>query len=366
MNTRIQRRKIEGRPVHRGGFTLIELILVIALLGLVVLVAMPAFSGLMRSASEGGAENALRSGLAAGRDAAVRSSGINDGAAVFFFEPGGRLTIVPCVRVGAVKDWRANSTGLGGALVWRDGFVPVPEVDPIQLPLNWMIRAYAAPETVDDQWYDDNYQPMRDEGNWVFPETGFYDRSVDQDGDDRQSFMVRFQAGTGRLRIHNGEPALVLSLRPTSILDRPNDWKDPTKAEDLGRWVQRVLNDSSLVRPGDRAELLGNESGDTVLVRSVSLLAVYDIKRLAAAIGMRGINPKTGSLYGDGRGIGGDFPTDPTLDSAMLGGLNESDVISRVNDWIEGRQGGPLADVPSDVRLFTVPRYAGQVQEIAP
>lgn len=369
MNVNMYNKKADRRPARWGGYTMIELILVIALLGLVVLVAVPAFTGLMRSSSEAGAENALRTGLAAGRDAAVRSSGINDGAALFVFEPGGRLTIVPCVRVGAVMDERANSTGVGRSLVSRDVFVPVPEIDPVQLPRNWMVRAYTAPESIDGQWYDDNNIYDEDEGNWVFPESGFYDRLASNDGEDRQSFMVRFQAGTGRLRIHNGEPALVVLPRPSSM-NRPsgrnNKWKDAFKADDLGRWVKRVLNDSSLVSPGQRAELLGDESGDTVLARSVSLLAIYDIKRLAAAVGLRGINEKTGSLYGAGRSAVSNFPEDPELDSTILDGLSESEVIDRVNQWIEGSTAGPLGDVPSDVRLFTVPRYAGQVQEIAP
>src|SRR5436305_8362895 len=81
----------------RRGFTLIELLVVIAIFVLLLALAVPAVSSLMDSSEESMAQNALRSGLAAARDAAMRSSGYDDGAAVFFYEPGGRLSIVPCI-----------------------------------------------------------------------------------------------------------------------------------------------------------------------------------------------------------------------------------------------------------------------------
>jgi prepilin-type N-terminal cleavage/methylation domain-containing protein len=343
---------------HDGGFTLAELLAVITILVILIAMAVPAFKSMLYSSSQSLAENKLRVGLAASRELAVMRD--RDSAAVFTFDPRGNMTILPCVFVGQFKDRDAT-----GADVFRDVFVPDNQMTPIQMPGSWTVRGYTLADTVDQNgnssgWYDaGTYDGTI--GNWLFPETGFYDATVPADGDDRQTFAIRYEGGTGMLAVGEQNEMLVVSPRPSSNDRNPNASLRVDQAENLERWARRVLTDTALIDPQKR-RLIGDESGDTILARTVGLLTVFDETRLAGAIGGR-LDRDSGSLYQD---TTDGSVTDPVL--VTIDGDTGPALTDRVNAWIEGRSiglwSGSWTPPESDARIFTIDRYLGGVVDV--
>jgi prepilin-type N-terminal cleavage/methylation domain-containing protein len=130
-------------PIQRRdvAFTLIELLIVISIFVLLLAIAVPAFSSMLYSSEQSMAENALRTGIAAARDAAIRSAQGEDAAAVFFYDyRTGRESILPCVYAGTIKDdCQPRVTCPRGAR----GVRPRPGFEPVQLPRGWSARGYA-------------------------------------------------------------------------------------------------------------------------------------------------------------------------------------------------------------------------------
>src|SRR5205085_6638900 len=199
------------------GFTITEVLVVIAIIVLLIAIAVPAFSSLMNSSERNLAENQLKAAIAAARDAAIQSD-TGDAAAVFLFTlspggNGGHITIVPCVVAGQIQDTTDNQPMQPGSTnaVVRDVLVPITQITPMQLPRGWSVRAYAVPGSVYDGtrqkelWYegfDPSGTAQAGVGGWIFPETNFYDPTASPPpatgkGSPRQSFMIRFKAGTG-------------------------------------------------------------------------------------------------------------------------------------------------------------------------
>ncbi len=426
-----------GRP--GGAFTLIELIVVITIIAILVAIGLPAFSSVVASSERALAANQLVVGLSTARDAAIRSGpaeagGSGDSAAVFFFEPGGRVSIVPCVHVGTIWDLADQTQGMQNTKnrVRRDVFAPIGDVTPIQLPRGWGVRGFAAMGTTDRQspssalapdpngWYEKpaNAGALAREldpnapGNWVFPETDFYAnvlnpqassssaRELGVAGLDRQTFLVRFKAGTGAVEINDQRLVLVLDPAPSVV---PTDARLPAAAhgrqwraelattplgdyrvdvtKDFGQFVRRLASrvdmDGSASLQTSAADLeairqvLGDESCDTILARPVTEIALYSEQRLARGIGGTGANRATGCLYGgrdtSGRAV---VPIRPEIDVAAIGfgtaAPSQIELASRINAWIEGRYTpqGATEPVESDARIFTVSRYLGQAVAI--
>jgi hypothetical protein len=370
-------------------FTITELIVVIAIIILIVAVAVPAFQSIIYSSEATVAQTRMSAGLKAARDYAMQAGPGEDTAAVFFydFDPdprrrtGGRLRIVPCIRVGELDDIPPPG-GLGtgpGQTVRREVFVPIPGAEPVELPKGWMVRAFAPPGWVDSVWYEGTrYNSTDPAGHWVFPETGFYNRDEVLDFSNnqtaRQSFMVRFQGGSGELSPTSTREVLVLAPRP-SVLGRstnPADvWKRADLASDLRRFARRILTSRDLMTgasPNEAQRLLGDRSADTVLVRPVWMLALYDERRLASAIGAE-IDPVTGCIYKSGTNL-------PEFVNNIPGPANM--VGRRIRQWIEGdtnfddevrkraissASGGGIrrGDAP-EARLFTIDGFTGNLR----
>lgn len=369
----------------RGGFTLTELLVVISLLVLLIAIAVPSFSSIMYNNERAQAENQLRAGVAAARDAAIQSVHA-DSLAVFVFAPNGRTLIYPAVQAGSLDDevLVGSPSAQPNRNPKRDVFVLSPGAEPVQLPRGWMVRGYAPPLTAGSViagnnpstgWYDspDTMASGTEvRGNWVFPETSFYNPSTADDGWKRQTFAIRFEGGTGALAIADGTECLIVDPSPASALGgfrtaQPFSSYRFDTSTDAASLVRRILvmSESALTLV-DKRRLLGDRSVDTILARPVAEIALYDERHLAGAIGARGLSKATGTLYGD-PATPAAYPSVPRFDSSLFAGLFSPDRVTQdISTWIEGRYKNGNRAVESDARLFTFQQYLGQMQEVTP
>jgi len=362
----------------RPGFTLTELLAVISIIVLLVAIAVPAFSTILYNNERVQAENQLRVGITSARDAAIASDG-GDAAAVFIFRPGERLLIVPAVMVGTIEDQViVNGTPVGGTTTrTRDVFVPVASGEAIALPRGWGVRGFAPPGAIDagtgnaSGWFDSLLsQPAGSEtrGNWVFPETGFYNGQTATDGWKRQTFIVRFEARTGSLAVGATRDCLIVDPVPNQSFRTTAPFANNRidQATDQAQFVKRAISSANALTLAQQQALLGDRSLDTILARPLTEIALVDERRLAAGMLTSGLNRATGSFYGV-PGNGRDIPTEPRYDTDLFPTGGDPATISlSISEWIEGRlrRSGEL--VASDARLFTMQRYLGQLKEVTP
>ncbi len=356
----------------RSAFTLIEMLVVMIIIVILLGVAVPSFQAILNSSESALAESMLKAGMRAGRDAALRSSGDRDSAVVFFFEPGGQCSMVVCVKAGTLLD----EDGAGN-VVARDVFAPSPVNQPIQLPRGWSVRGYAPAYSIgvsndvtqdpNHQWYESNAgRPLNSqEGNWVFPETGFYNTNSPDDGFNRQSFMVRFQAGSGMVKIADTSTVLVVAPGPYA------SWRGSgvfslhraDQAEDLTKFVQRVLTAPTSLTDAQRRQLIGLRASDSVLCRAVSQLVLYQERALAGGLGVRP-DRETGSLYRP-------FVIGTSSAPELVAGASVT--ARNINRWVTGDtnldgrhrsyNGANREDEP-DTRVFALDRATGALQQV--
>lgn len=334
----------------RNAFTLIELLVVISLLTILLAIAVPAFSGLMYSSERSMADSKIKIAATLGRDAAVRAGRGNDGAVAFFFEPGGRVRAVPFVKVGVLNDLND-----AGNVVQRDVFVKVDLFESIEMPRNWSVRGYATPNSIDEDWYNDTYPTgERDQGNWVFPETAFFDPQEPDDEGFRQTFMIRFDAGSGTASVPTSRDAILFDPSPSRTLRTSGAFAtyNVERFSSHRAYVQHVLQ---LTHDGNKRELLGDRSPDTVLARQVTQVTVYDEQRLAGKLKVR-LDRATGSLYKAGERP--EFVDGP------------STLIQDINDWIESPDSATVASgdqkPEQEAKVYFVERYSGSLREMFP
>lgn len=358
---------------RRAAFTITELLVVISVVVIMIAIAVPALTNLIDGSERFLAENQLRVGISAGRDAAIRSDG-GDGGVVFvhqFDSRGGRIVMIPVVQVATIDDVvndEGDISGGGGSpsLVKRDIFVPVPNAQPVALPRGWGIRGFAPPDTVSASGSENGWYEWLDarsaEGNWVFPETSFFDPANAQLGDEegwrRQSFFVRFEAGTGVLRTERSDLAVVLDPVAEDSFRETAPWSTARvdRAASQIEWARRTALRTDIAQV-DRTRLLGDTSIDTILVRPVTELVLYSESSMASGVGLRGLNRETGSLYLPNSGVDGGF------DPQALGGRPPLEVARDQALWIAGRF-PPNDPVPSDARVFSLSKYLGGLEEL--
>lgn len=401
------------RSIVRRAFTVVELLVVISIIVIVLTIATPAFRSMIYSSERSLAFNSVEAAVASARDLSLRSAGGDDGAVVFLYDSGGRMRIIPAVRVGSLPVSLDAGVTPNAPKTRMDVFAPVADVPAIEMPLHWHVRGYApARSTVDmrpngtevSRWYNGDTcggrnprSAGKDERNWVFPESGFYasDLQVPSGGASRpgisptarQSFIVRFDARTGGLS-DDRSMAIVLDPRPSTKDriggERPNAdqvWLRVDRSEDLVRWARSVLEappfnprTGALRRPPFRdnipdgqPEYLGIDSNDTVLVKPVTRIAVYDERRLAADLGARSLNAATGTIYAP---VAADGSGDQKIrfDGSLFRNGFDADVVRRnINSWIEGDTNFDRDidddDVP-EARIYLVRPLTGELTEV--
>ena len=400
------------------GFTIIELLVVI-LIGLVILtIAVPAFRSMKYSSDRSLAVNALQAATQMARDVALSSG--QDGAVVFVYDyEVGKVQIIPAVMVGTLREGSTAAVGPGGAGALgdsphfdRDVFVPSDIGETLEIPRFWGVRGFASPRSLidfdsagnaDASWYNSRAYGGTDPddtdkslGHWVYPETGFFVRDAqiagsNTDGDfgsvntalptTRQSFMIRFDSRSGILSRDTNAALFVdpRNSRERPFGDRPNSFEQTLRAdlaEDLSGWASRVLMSATLfegstvawaARDADRRQqLIGAVSNDTILVKPVTRLAVYDERRMGTAIGARELNRVTQTLYMpiDQDDQNAEIEFDLTL---FADDPNESEIVEQINQWIDGDtnfDGMFQLDDEPESRLYLIQSYTGELQEV--
>lgn len=377
------------RSSTRRAFSLTELMVVIAVIGVLAYIGLAAFPSMLRASDRTLAENQLRIGLSAARDAAIRGDG-TDAAAVFTYDPVTRRTsIIPCVMVGTFRDRDPDPTNSNFPTQYldRELFVPLSNVESPQLPSGWLIAGLASESALDNGpgnptgWYVQSADRPLDvaKGAWVLPETDYYysESDVLASGNatryDRCTFMVRFAARTGVAISSESSPAAVLLPRP-STFSRPTVPTErstrPDLADNLTQWGKRLLRRAYAQAPdgvettgaiGVRriSDVLGSKRLDSVLASSVLSIAVMDTNELAKGLGIRANSRETGSIYSISTGNDNRIKWD---DNAV-GTANKADIAKHMDEWITGTlvpagASGNKA-VTSDVRIFVVQPIGG-------
>lgn len=409
---------IEHRGLIRRAFTIIEMLVVISIIAILVVIAVPSFQAMVSSSEESLAESLLRSAVRAGRDAALRGGAGEDGAVVFFFEPGGRTVLVPYISVGTLRDSLLPGSPLpNGPEVLREVFVPSPAGQPVRLPKYWMVRAQALSGLLDSGsstssgWYNkfsggggtlanDRYD--RGQVNWVFPETDFFNAGVPNDGAHRNTFMLRFEGGTGRRVTSPIEGALVFA--PGRVVNPPSLYANTSgparqstntliaqlRKGDPERYVRQVLAGrlpgvAAPLTEDQKRALIGRESSDMVLARPVSVIALYNERDLVAGL----------NQLGGASDVALDRDTDSLYEKPLISGVNSTDVPTpnpgpilvsalsgqarwrQINQWIEGDTdgdntygdtapdaAGAVKDRPT-AKLYLVDRFTGSLRRLS-
>lgn len=357
--------------MKRSGYTLIELLVVIVIASLLIGIAIPAFSALLTSSRETLAQTSLQQAIYSARDAASANIGGGDAAAVFFYDPDRGITVGIYEQVGTFTDSSLNTT----TTTERDVFVPIPSMEPVQLPPDFSVRGFAFnTQFCEEDWYEALFplSPCNPSGQanqsgpgaWVFPETAFYDQTDQLDGRDRQTFMIRFTAGTGALS-RESRTALVLDPRPSNLnRTTPGGIQSVTQATDLRAWTARLLITASIDQ-NERRALIGNVSSDTVLALPVTDITLYRERRLAQMLQLRSLNRDTNTIYS--KGDNPEVDTALFRDSTLAG--DRVELETRITAWIEGRLalGNTQATgsaLEADSAVYTVGPYFGDLVEV--
>ena len=352
------------RRAVRNAFTLTELLLVISIFVLLLALSVPAFSSMVNSANAARADAQLQVAVASARDAAVRGDTPGDTALGFFYELSGEMRL----QVMLYADTIVDQDEMGDRFE-RDVFVPDPSIRPIRLPRGWMARGYAPAATLraqEDQLFEQSMTGTaeRDRGHWIFPETAFYDATEGDNGEARQSVMMRFRARTGRPATSETRSALLVDAAPWTGFRRTGLYRDfrLDEAPDLVRFVGAVKGRLS---GDDLAEVIGDRATDTVLATPVREVALYRDEDLAAGLGVRS-NRVTRTLYTAPATITGTAIAADETAGWLPEYVGNNLSTEQISNWLEGRDpdSGDPAEDPADTRIYSVDQSSGVLREV--
>lgn len=382
MNSQPARNRLLAARTHpAGAFTVVEMLVVIVIITILLLVTIPSFNAMMYSSEQSLSENLLRGATRSARDVAIRSASDRDSAMVVTYDPATQRTILSTfVKAGVVRDFDPAAPTDQDRYVLREVFVPARDSAPVSLPRGWMVRGYVPAGFVDatgtrDSWYGGGRYSSGN-GNWVFPENGFFDPAAQDAGENRHTFVVRFEAGTGLMR--SGDAGAILLYVPSP----DGQWRQNVaggalrdqitkRSDDAEAYVQRILSLGPAAAGGNvnevnrvKRDLLGRRSTDMVMARPVSALAVYDENRMAAAFNTS-VNRISGSVYRPPTYIDASISIASTQPE-LLSGVEQVSI----NRWIQGDtdlnsriSDASGADQP-EARIFTIDRYTGTLRPV--
>jgi prepilin-type N-terminal cleavage/methylation domain-containing protein len=354
-----------SRPCARGAFSLVEMLVVLVIIVILLGIAIPAFRAMNQSQEKTSSEARLGFALAAARDAAINAGEGNDVAAVFTYDVGGPMRVVPCQYTGKLVSYAS-----GGVPASYELFVPIAAIEPLAMPTGWSVRGYAPGATINGGWYNDGVTPryVANAPAWVFPETGFFDHTSTTDGANRQTFMVRFEGGTGKLVGTTTKPSLVLLPRPSSAGRTLPDYLRADLSGDLRQLTMTFLTDPRMASLGNaqRAEAVGVTSSDWVMAKGVRVLALADENALAGSMGVR-VDEVTRCLYVATPGeVSAGLTFAPRLVNGPTGGTPLDTVsVDRAVEFYDNPTGTGTARVSTgEVRVYTVDRYTGTLKDL--
>ncbi|HZW07240.1 MAG TPA: prepilin-type N-terminal cleavage/methylation domain-containing protein [Phycisphaerales bacterium] len=358
-------RSTPSLTLRRRAFSLTEMLVVLVIIVILLGIAIPAFRAMNQSQEKTSSEARLAFALGAARDAAITAGEGNDVAAVFTYDIGGPMRVVPCQLTGRVVQYT------GGAPTSYEVFVPVASIEPASLPTGWTVRGYAPGATINGGWYNDGatVRYTADAPAWVFPETGFFDHTLIGDGANRQTFMVRFEGGTGKMVGSSTRGALALLPRPSSTGRTAPDYLRADLSGDLRQMVLTFLNDprTAALPQVQRDEVLSPASSDCVLVKPVTVLALADENQLAGMLGVR-VDDVSRSLYVASPGeVSAGLTFSPRLVDGPTGGTPLDTVsVGRAIEFYENptNTSGTVRTSSGEVRIYAVERYSGLLKEL--
>ena len=94
------------RRTHRRkplAFTITELIIVVAVIGIVATIAVPSFSAMVESTNRSLAVNSIQAAVGVARDLSLRSGRGGDGAVVVVQRANGTVQLIPAVPHSSVR-----------------------------------------------------------------------------------------------------------------------------------------------------------------------------------------------------------------------------------------------------------------------
>ncbi len=296
----------------RGGFTLVELLVVMGVILVLVVMTLPAFRAIQKSGRLAGAINAVTNTLSTARAQAVREG--RDVAVMFRFDTRRQVCSMEVLRMeGVVYD-------AGNGMTAASVFVPILGQAPIDLPRGAGVLGYGygasrgSPSNIQN-WYADlgnlyQYSQNQQRDPWLQPRTD-----------------VRVIAGSGQPTTQD------VRRLETFIVRFSPEGTVVTNAEELGSLAAGGNSFLELDPPGDRTRYFvwnpelrrgTNIGGETIhgeyQLRSVSMLAVVDLLDMAADLAIR----EPWMVLGD------TYPVD-RYDANDNGVYDQTEI----NDWID-------------------------------
>ncbi len=336
----------------RGAFTLIELMVVVAIMLILIIVTVPAVGRIIESANYSAAVNAVRGTLGNARTKAMQTG--KPAGVVFLFDIEKRtytlLTVQQHATAVTLSKERLSSTNAATMTSGQWALRPMDNITPVQLPkgtavfgLSFNIADEDAPmiDTDTFAWYAGNMFSVGGSADltpWLFPRNDprvFLRQGQDPWRDDDGSLDVQEDAvrhANSFCIVFNENGSIVdsasIGASPNNqdlyleFTDLPYDLDDPDKEvyDDPIRFDPEASPSPAPVNPTTNPE---------VLLRTVSQLAVIDLTRLADGTGVE----LPWLLRPDSSQALKNAPNTRFLTNAELGDT-PNNTIQRMNDWI--------------------------------
>ncbi|MFG0330835.1 MAG: Tfp pilus assembly protein FimT/FimU [Phycisphaerales bacterium] len=275
----------------RGGFTLVELLVVIGVILALVVATLPAFRALSKSNRQTGAMNGVSAALSTARALAAREG--RDVAAMFKFDIHRQICSVQFIKLEAVTD---DADGSSGGMEAASIFVPIEGQSEIELPAGIAVYGYGygasrnGASIARHTWYTDvgllYDSPGRDEPTdpWLLPRNDPHFLSDEDEPDDNDlemidTFMVRFSPDghvvSSAEELRQGLVVNVSGGADDAFLELDYPGSETFDPSEYRNWDPRIATVS-----GDEVDV------PEVHLRSVPLLSIVDLRVMGEELGI--------------------------------------------------------------------------------